>query len=85
MCPDDAADEDQRHRGHGHHTIVHITVVIAPLRNNLEAEQCAGADEFTEEAYDDEDDGVADAVANTVEERRPGLVHHDRHRRRAVR
>ncbi len=76
MCPDDAADDDEGHGGHGHHTVVDVAVVVAPLGDDLEAKEGAVAEQFTEESDDDEDDGIANTVADTVEERRPGLVHH---------
>lgn len=76
MYPNHTADENQRHCRHRHHTIVHIAEVVAGFWNNLEAQQRAATQQFTNGTYDHEDHGVAQAVAHTVEERGPRLVLH---------
>ena len=55
-----------------------ILVIVAPLRNDLQAEESARTEQFAEEGDDDKDDGIADTIADTVEERRPRLVHHSK-------
>ena len=74
--PDDAAHGDQCHRGQNHQTVVLIAVVVAPLRHHLVAEQHARAQQLADEGHNHQDDGVAQAVANAVEERRPRTVVH---------
>ena len=66
MEPDDAAYQDQSHRRHQHKSVVHITVIIAPLRDDLEAQQLAAAQKLADKCHDDQNQRIAKAVANTV-------------------
>ena len=74
MHPDDAGHNDEGHGRENHHTIVHIPCVVPPLREDLITHQSAAAEELAEEGYDDEDDAVAQAVADSVKEGGPGAV-----------
>ena len=76
MRPDYTTYQDKRHSGHEHHTAVLVAVVIAPLRDNLETKQLTRAEELTHEGYDDEDDGITSAVAQTVQQGIPCVVSH---------
>ena len=51
-------------------------MVVAPLRDNLVAEEATAAEQLTEEGHDDEYLGIAEAIADTVEERCPRTVGH---------
>ena len=68
LDPDDAADEDQRHRREDHETVVDIAGGVEAFRDYPQTEQCAGSEEFTEESHDDEDEAVADTVGETVKQ-----------------
>ena len=74
MNPDDASNGDERHRRQNHKAVVHIAEVVERLRNHLESENGARAEEFAEETHYHENNGIANAVADAVEECRPGLV-----------
>ena len=71
MNPDYTSYQNERHGGHEHHTAVLVAVVIAPLRDHLETKQLTRAEELAHEGYDDEDDGITQTVAQTVQQRRP--------------
>ena len=85
MYPNHNTYEDQRHSGHRHHTVVDVACIIDSLRNNLEAQQRATAQELTYTTHDDQDQRVAETVAHTVEERRPRLVLHGEASKRPIR
>ena len=71
--PDDEADEDEGHGRHNHQAVVLVTYVVeAELLRHGVAPEGAAAEEFADEAEDDEDD----AVAESVEEGGPRLLHH---------
>ena len=76
MYPDDAADEDEGHGRHEHHTAVFVAGVIERLRDDLEAQQLTRAEQLAHESYDDQNDGIAQTVAQTVEERIPRVIGH---------
>lgn len=68
MNPDDGTTEDERHGWHGHHTVVDVTSVVKTVRDNLEAEKRTTTEEFTHSTYSNEDVGVAETIADTIEE-----------------
>ena len=74
LDPDDAADENQRHRREDHETVVDITCRIEAFRDDSESEQGAGAEEFTEESHHNEDEAVAHTVGESVKKGRKRLV-----------
>ena len=74
--PYHTSQENERHGGHGHHTVVDVACVVNALRDDLEAEERATTEKFAQTAYYNEDVGIAQTVAHTVEERRPRLVLH---------
>ena len=75
--PDDEADEDEGHGRHDHQAVVLVAdAVEAEFLHDGVAPEGAAAEELTDEAEGDEDDAVAEAVAESVEETRPRLLHH---------
>src|SRR5574344_1756856 len=76
VCPYHASQEDERHGRHCHHTVVDISEVINCIGQNLESEERTSAEELPHSTYDDEDHGIAQSVAHTVDETGPGLVYH---------
>ena len=47
---------------------------VEALWDDLEAKECTRAEELTEEAYCDQHESVAEAIAKTVEEGLPGAI-----------
>ena len=76
VYPDDTSHEDEGRSRHGHHTIVHVASLIDALGDELEAQQRSAAEELAHATDDDEDERVAQSVADAVEERGPRLVGH---------
>ena len=77
MPPDDEADEDEGHGGHNHQAVVLVAYLVeAELFHDGVAPEGAAAEELAHEAEDDEDDAVAKAVAEAVEDAGSGLLHH---------
>ena len=76
MYPNHTTHENQRHSRHRHHTVVHITEVVASIGNELEAKQRTATQQLTHSTHDDKDHGLAQTIAHTVEERGPWLVLH---------
>ncbi len=76
MYPYNAGYDDEGHRRQNHKTVVDVTGIVEALRHYLKSQQSAGAEQFAEECHDDEYYGISDAVADTVEERRPWSVGH---------
>jgi len=79
VYPDDASEEDECHGWHCHHSVVHVESAILEepaVWDNLESEHASEAEELAHEAYYDEDDGVAESVAHSVEEGLPWSVLH---------
>ena len=71
VCPDEAAQDDQRHSGHDHHAVVLIPAAVLHIPasgDNVEAEQCAEAEELTDKTYDNQHKGVAQTVTDTIKE-----------------
>ena len=75
--PDDEADEDEGHGRHDHQAVVLVAYLVESelLRHGV-APEGAAAEELADEAEGDEDDAVAEAVAESVEETGPRLLHH---------
>ena len=77
MPPDDEADEDEGHGRHDHQAVVLVAdAVEAEFLHDGVAPEGAAAEEFSYKPEHDEDDAVAEAVAESVEEARPRLLHH---------
>ena len=76
MNPNDTSNGDQSHRGENHHAVVLISMIIAPLGNNLTAEKGAASKELTEESYNYEYDAITKTIADAVKERCPWAVAH---------
>ena len=76
MHPDDAAQKDERHCGHGHHAVVDITKVVDTVGDNLEAQQAAAPEELAQCSHNHQNHGVAQTVGHSVEEAGPRLVLH---------
>ena len=76
MNPNHTSHENQRHSGHRHHTIVHVTEVVASIWNELEAKQTAAPQQLTNRTNNHQNHSVAQTVTYTIEERRPRLVLH---------
>ena len=77
LDPDDDADEDEGHRGHDDETVVFVAdVVESDFFENGVSPEGSASEEFAHEAQDNEDDAVAESVADAVEERIPWAVGH---------
>ena len=77
MHPDDAAHDDQRHRREEHQSAVRIEAALGhvpALGDDPVAQEAARTEKLAEEGHDHQNQTVAQTVADTVEERRPGLV-----------
>ena len=75
--PDDEADEDECHGRHDHQTVVLVAnLVEAEALHDGVAPEGAAAEKLADEAEGDEDDAVAEAVAQAVEDARERLLHH---------
>lgn len=74
--PDDAANDDESHRGENHQAVVDVAEGVESVGDDLKSEESAASEEFAEEGDGDEYDCVADAVAYSVEERGPWFVCH---------
>ena len=44
--PNDAAQKDEGHRRHGHHSVVEVAHVVHGIGNELKAEQRSATEEF---------------------------------------
>ena len=76
MCPDYTTYQDERHGGHEHHTAVLVAEGVEALRDHLEPKQLTCAEQLAHEGYDDEDDGITQTVAQTVQQGIPCVVGH---------
>ena len=76
MNPYHTSQENERHGGHGHHTVVDVACIVNRLRDNLETKQRATTEELAQTANSNKDVSVAKTVAHTVEEAGPRLVLH---------
>ena len=74
MRPHHATADDQRHSRHRHHTIVEKRIVFQS--GDGHSEKRARAQEFAHEAYNDQNPGITQSIADAIEERLPRSVHH---------
>lgn len=77
MHPDDAAHNDKGHRREEHQTAVRVEPALGhvpALRDDAVAQQRARTQQFAEERHDHQDQAVAQAVADAVQQRGPRLV-----------
>src|SRR5690606_20200601 len=84
--PDEQADQEEGTGGQQQEAVGHVPAAGTHNRQDLDAEQLAGAEQLPHERHRDEDEAVAEAVADTVEEARDrwvlhgeclGATHHD--------
>ena len=77
LIPDDAGAENQRHRRHQHQAVVHITYLLQRLVvKDVEPEQRTRTQQLAEESHDNQNLGISQTVAHTVEEGLPRTVLH---------
>ena len=72
MHPDDAAHDDQRHRREEHQSAVRIEAALGhvpALGDDPVAQEAARTEKLAEEGHDDQNQTVAQTVADAVEER----------------
>ena len=74
MRPNDASQDDERHGGHGHHSVVEEIVLVQ--EPNLVSQQRGRTEKLADETYDHQNPSVAQTVADAVQERFPRPVHH---------
>ena len=68
LVPDDATYDDEGCGGHQHDTVVDVTMVVAPLRDYLIAEETTATEQLAQEGNDNQDLGIAETVTDTIEE-----------------
>ena len=68
MNPNNATQQDECHGRHGHHAVVCVAEVVEAIGDDLEAQKAAAAQKLAQAAHNHKDQGVTQAIANTVEE-----------------
>src|SRR6056297_3194035 len=74
--PDQHADDEERTRRQQHHAVALVPAAFADQRQYLDAEQRAGAEQLAYHGHRDQDDAVAEPVAEAVQEAHADAVLH---------